>query len=59
MLPADARITGVDREAGWAAEAQARAASRGLAGRSTYPAWGSCLYSTYPPGGPGGGQAGV
>jgi len=58
MLPADARITGVDREAGWAAEAQARAASRGLAGRSTYPAWGSCLYSTYPRGDQAGARRG-
>lgn len=36
LLPRDARLTGLDREAGWIAEARARAPSRGLEGRATY-----------------------
>jgi SAM-dependent methyltransferase len=36
LLPSDARLTGLDREAGWVAEARARAGARGLQGRARY-----------------------
>src|SRR3954471_2766491 len=36
VLPPDAQVTGIDREASWVEQATARARARGLDGRFTY-----------------------